>query len=454
VARILVISLDYVGRQMAGPAIRAWKFATMLSPEHSVTLAVPNDSDLKPEGFRLHRYNPRTLPALVDAHGVILAQGPALAFHKCLVAADQPLILDLYDPIVLENLEAHREESQNAQAGIHRWDMHTLLTQLRAGDFFLCASERQRDFWLGMLVAAGRVNPLTYADDPTLQRLIAVVPFGLPSDPPTHSQAVLKGIRPGIGPNDRVILWGGGIWDWLDPATAVEAVGQLAGQMADVRLFFMGIRRPNPAVPTSPRVREAITLSRRLGLLDRHVFFNDWVPYNQRQNYLLEADIGLSLHHDHIEGRYAFRTRVLDCIWVGLPMVLTAGDEMSALVEREGVGTTVPPQDPAALAETLRRLLTTPDLRERYAPRFRALAVQLTWEQVTEPLLAFCRQPQHAADKLAGEPPVGFVAGSAGRSPGLPISHLMARAYEALQRQGPRRLAFEVRNYIRWRLGR
>lgn len=453
-ARILVISLDYVGRQMAGPAIRAWKFAGQLSREHRVTLAIPNDSDLEPEDFSLQRYNPRTLPALVDENEVVIAQGLALAFHQCLVKANRPLVLDLYDPIVLENLEAHRQESQKAQAGIHRWEMHALLTQLRAGDFFLCASERQRDFWLGMLVAAGRVNPLTYADDPTLRRLITVVPFGLPSDPPTHSQAVLKGVRPGIGPDDRVVLWGGGIWDWLDPAMAVEAVGQLAGQMTDVRLFFLGIRRPNPAVPTSHRVREAITLSRRLGLLDRDVFFNDWVPYDQRQNYLLEADVGISLHHDHAEGRYAFRTRVLDYIWAGLPMVLTAGDEMSELVERESVGTTVPANDPDALAEALRRLLATPDLRERCAPHFSALATQLTWEHVTQPLLAFCRQPRGAADKREGEPPPGFAAPSRARPPGLPTAYLMARAFETLRRRGPRSLAFEMQNYIRWRLGR
>ncbi len=78
--------------------------------------------------------------------------------------------------------------------------------------------------------------------------------------------------------------------------------------------------------------------SEELGVLNRNVFFNDWVPYGERQNYLLEADVGVSLHLDHVETRFSFRTRVLDYIWVGLPMVLSAGDALSDLVARQELG--------------------------------------------------------------------------------------------------------------------
>ena len=453
-SRILVLSLDYVGRQMAGPAIRALAFARLLSRVHQVTLAVPNESNLPAEPFRWQRYDPQTLPALVRDHDVVITQGRALARHPSLSTGSHILVLDLYDPVVLENLETYYAKSEKVQAGVLRWELDAMSAQLRAGDFFLCASERQRDFWIGLLVAAGRVNPQTYADDPALRRLIDVVPFGLPPDRPRHTNEVLKGVYPGIAPDDRVVLWGGGVWDWLDPVTAVETMGPLAARMENVRLFFMGIKRPNPGVFPSARVGLARDMSRKLGLLDRHVFFNDWVPFDQRQNYLLEADVGISLHRDHLEGRYAFRTRVLDYIWAGLPMVLTAGDEMSALAVREGVGLAVPPQDPAALAEALHRLLATPDLRESYAPRFQALAPQMMWERVAEPLFAFCRQPRRAADRLRGEPPPGFATMSPAGAPGLPASYLVARAIETWRRRGPRALLFEVRNYFRWRLGR
>jgi hypothetical protein len=38
---------------------------------------------------------------------------------------------------------------------------------------------------------------------------------------------------------------------------------------------------------------------------------------------LREADIGVSLHREDVETRYSFRTRVLDYLWAGLPIITT-----------------------------------------------------------------------------------------------------------------------------------
>ena len=72
--------------------------------------------------------------------------------------------------------------------------------------------------------------------------------------------------------------------------------------------------------------RLAVARAEELGLRDRVVFFNEgWVPYEQRGAYLLEADLGVSAHFDDLESRFAFRTRLLDCFWAGLPVVTTVG---------------------------------------------------------------------------------------------------------------------------------
>jgi hypothetical protein len=116
-------------------------------------------------------------------------------------------------PYPLEGLEMNRYLSPDDR--LHSGDegVAVLQTAFQAGDFFLCASEEQRDLWLGLLMAQGRVNHLNYDADPTLRRLIDVVPFGLPAEPPRHTKNVLKGVLPGIAPDDQVILWGGGIWE-------------------------------------------------------------------------------------------------------------------------------------------------------------------------------------------------------------------------------------------------
>src|SRR5581483_9867505 len=114
-------------------------------------------------------------------------------------------------------------------------------------DAFVCASERQRDLWLGALLAVGRIEPDAYRRDPSFHALVSIVPFGIDPIPPAPGHPVLKGVVPGIGVNDRVAVWAGGIWNWLDPVTVIRAVHRLG--RADVRLFFLGTESPNPGVP-------------------------------------------------------------------------------------------------------------------------------------------------------------------------------------------------------------
>ena len=99
-------------------------------------------------------------------------------------------------------------------------------------------------------------------------------------------------------------------------------------------------------------------LADELQLTGTHVFFNeDWVPYEDRQNYLLESDVGVSTHFDHVETAFSFRTRILDYLWAGLPVISTSGDALSDMIESAGAGIAVPPGDVGALEDALFDLL-------------------------------------------------------------------------------------------------
>jgi len=218
-------------------------------------------------------------------------------------------------------------------------------------------------------------------------------------DPPCHERQVLKGVVPGIGPDDKVILWGGGIYSWFDPLTLVRAIDKLRARIPDVRLYFLGVKHPNPHVGEMTIADDTHHLAEELGLLNTHVFFNeDWVPYGDRQNYLLEADIGVSTHLDHIETEFSFRTRILDYFWAGLPVVCTGGDSLADLIERNGAGLTVPPADVDHLEDALFRLIDDADLRRQAADASRGLAQQLRWSETLRPLVEFCRTPRRAPD--------------------------------------------------------
>ncbi len=406
--RLLILGHDTLSEKMAGPAVRYWELARVLSRHVQVTLAAPGEPTVSHPAFQVvgyRRANDESIAPFVAQADVILT--PAYLLHELpsLHASAKPLILDIYDPFVLEIMAAYSTFPLAEQQQIHSSYLAVLNRQLLRGDFFVCASERQRYYWLGMLAALNRINPATYDQDKSARKLIAVVPFGLPSTPPQHTRAVLKGVHPGIRPDDKVILWAGGIWPWFDPLTLIRAVAQIAARRQDVKLFFMGKGHFDPkVVPTAEMADRAVQLSRELGVLDKFVFFGDWSLYQDRQNYLLEADIGASLHYDHIETRYAFRTRLLDYFWSGLPILCARGDTLAEVVERNGLGKVVNAEDVDAVRDGLLALLNTPDLRAALREKFACVAAEFQWERVAQPIVEFCQAPYRAPDRFRPPP--------------------------------------------------
>jgi len=451
IPHILIISHDHIGKQMAGPAIRYWEIANALGKKYEVTLAAPGNSDLASPDVKIESYGSSDdIADLATDADVILISGYLLHDFQCLLAVSKPLVVDVYDPFTLKNLEIHTQPTLHERVRVHERDLGVLKAQLEAGDFFICHSERQLDFWLGMLYALNRVNSYTYGDD-KLCRLIDVVPFGIPSEPPQHTKRVLRGVYKTIQEEDKVILWGGGIWDWFDPCTLIKAMANIAAHRHDVKLFFMGIKHPNPLVPRMQATSQAIQLSQDLGLYDKFVFFNEWVPYEERQNYLLEADVGVSLHLDHIETRFSFRTRRLDYIWASLPIVTTRGDSMSKLVKQHNLGKVVDYGDVGQVTDTLMELLGTPNLREVYRPGFEEVKSQFTWERAVEPLARFCANPRFAPDRAALGSRSWFASPGQIAVKPTPWWALPGKAWYIFRRGGWDALRREAKSYLRWR---
>jgi glycosyltransferase involved in cell wall biosynthesis len=388
---VLVVANDHVGSVMAGPGIRSLRFATELARDHAVTLVVPFATDLRDTRISIVQDDPwdaRRMTERASEFDVVVTQKLPVATMDRLARSQTVVIYDLYAPLVVEELALQSRERRTAGADA-AWRL-TAVTQevaLKCGDAFVCASERQRDFWLGCLIGAGRVDQDVYGADRSLRALVDVAPFGIEDLPPTGSHPVLKGVVPGIGANDKVLLWGGGIWNWFDPLTVIRAVDRIVRRKNDVRLYFLGLRHPNPGVAEMDMERRAVALADELGLRDRVVFFNEgWVPYDARGQYYLEADLGVSAHFDDLETRLAHRTRLLDCLWAALPIVTTRGDSLGSFVEERGLGRAIAPGDVEAWASTLVDLLDDEDERRRIRDRIVRVRPELVWSQAIEPL--------------------------------------------------------------------
>jgi glycosyltransferase involved in cell wall biosynthesis len=381
--RVAVLCSDAIGMSMAGPAIRSIELARVLSAHLDVRIASRLGDGLPAElPCALHELTDHTVSEILGWADALVVQGPLTDWHRDVLRSDLPIAVDLYDPMHLEALESADPDL------LVPYTTNLLRDQLWRGDYFFCASERQRDFWLGMLAANGRITPRRYEDDPDLNALIGVVPFGIAGEEPQRLGEGVRSELEGIGPDDPLFVWNGGIWQWFDPDLLVLAIDRLRHELPDVRALFMGVRRPGSEL--TEEARRLIELIDEHGLRDTHVFVRDWTPYAERADTYLDATAVVSLHHAHIETRFSFRTRLLDSIWSATPIICTAGDVLAPVVRDEQIGIAVPAGDLDAIVDALRVLATEPERVADMRTRLRALASEYHWEVAAAPLVEWC----------------------------------------------------------------
>ena len=389
---------------MAGPAIRCLELARALARSGRVgpvTVASLTSAQLSDEAVRvLAATGADELRAAVAGVGSVVVQGDVLGLHPWLAEVDIPLVVDAYDPFHLEQLEQAKELGEARRRAVVRDCVRSLNRQLTRADLVLCASVRQRALWTGHLAALGRVNPVTYDVAADLSGLLAVVPFGVPPTParPGDRRRMTADLPP-IGPDDQVLVWGGGVYDWFDPDTVIRAVGKLAPSRPGLRLLFLGTRHPAQGGVGAAAVARAQALTHSLGLFGTVVHFSaGWVPRAELDLWLSSCTVGVSAHRAHVETEFSFRTRLVDYLWCGLPVVTTGGDDLGELVAGARAGELVAEGDVEGFASALAGFL---DDAERFAAASaaaRRLAGELTWDTTAAPLVAFCAAPRRSPD--------------------------------------------------------
>jgi glycosyltransferase involved in cell wall biosynthesis len=375
VSRVLLVCPEPLGhRQPAGVGIRFIEFARALrSAGHAIELLTPDGAAI--EGCAAAIITPQSILEGSRRADVAIVQGHT-ANDFFAHNAGIPTVVDLYDPFIIENLHYSKHSTDE----VFQHDHATLLRSLAGGDFFLCASETQRMFYLGLLLATGRLNPERFSSDSTLQSLITLAPFGVPARLQGDSSSS-KGHR---------ILFGG-IYDWYDPQLAIDAVVQLREEFPDISLTFN--RHPN-AASTPQSKAEAVERYVKQHGLEGVIRFEPWTPYEARLAYYERFALALLTFPASLETDLSMRTRVYDYLWAGLPVVTSSARGTDEILERYDAGVVVAPNDAQAFAATLAALLHDParlGVMSSGASRFVA---DNQWNHVLEPLLRFCANPR------------------------------------------------------------
>ena len=383
--RVVILAPEPIRPKMAGMGIRALELARVLRSEFDVRLLVGNDlaeaASVSGDIPVVALTPGRLAAAAVNADAAVVSGHAAnWWFHQ---VPGVPVAADLYDPFFVENL--HYASTLGEATSVH--DRNTLELALARADFFLCASPEQRLFYAGALYTAGRVGPRNFPADPTLSDLLAVVPFGVPGEPASGDRAA--GRRLLNVPPEGPLVFFGGIYDWYEPDLLLEAWPGVLRRHPDAKLLFF--ENPNPETTPQRVYGRARERARAIDPQGRSILFSPWLPYASRADLYAAVDLLVSISSEGLERDLAFRTRLLDAAWGGLPSLSVAGGPLARELEEAGAGRRVTGRA-SVLADALTQMLSDPAAREKGAAAARRFAAARAWPLVAAPLAAWCRE--------------------------------------------------------------
>ena len=383
--RVVILAPEPIRPKMAGMGIRALELARTLRSEFDVRLLVGND----PAEAASAAGDVPVVPAPPGglAAAALNADAAVVSGHAANWWYHQvpgvPVAADLYDPFFVENL--HYAATLGESTALH--DRATLELALARADFFLCASAEQRLFYAGALYAAGRVGPRNFPVDPTLQNLVAVVPFGVPAEPAAGDRQAGRRLL-NVAPEGPLVFFGG-IYDWYEPDLVLEAWPGVLSRHPDAKLLFF--ENPNPATTPQRVYARARERARTIDPQGRSILFSSWMPYSARADLYAAVDLLVSISSEGLERDLAFRTRLLDAAWGGVCAVSVAGGPLARQLEEAGAGRRVA-RTASALADAVTQMLSDPDEREKCGAAARRFAAARSWPAVAAPLAAWCRE--------------------------------------------------------------
>ena len=196
-----------------------------------------------------------------------------------------------------------------------------------------------------------------------------VIPNGL-------DVAMFQGAEPAPLPGEQRILFVNRLEPRKGFAVMVDAFGRLAAERPGLVLVVAGDGPERPALrelPLEPRSRVVM-----LG----NVAHEDLPPYHAATDVFCSP----------ATGRESFGIVLVEAMAAGLPVVATDIPGYREVVHDGREGILVPPRDPEATAEAIRRILDSPEDAERFGSAGRERAASYSWDAVAHEIEAVYEQ--------------------------------------------------------------
>ncbi len=327
----------------------------------------------------------------------------AVNFAPCLYATrlrtTRPIWMDIYgDYLTIMQLAAFRRRSNRGLPTTIAF----MRQALQRGDVFSACGAPQAHMTVGELAMAGRLNWQTTGYE-FVRIVLPGAPFtdvALPSPSSPRERPMLAAA--GVRADDFAVLWCGGYNTWTDVDTLFAALESAMAR--DRRVHFVSIGASTYSGPETQYQRFTAMIEGSSHRARYHLL--GWRPWSEIAGYYRDSDVGLNVDAMHYETVYGTRTRLLEMMSAGLPVLTTEGCELSYLLRDRGAGLSFAAGDGRALAAHILALSRDPERRDQLARLALEYArADLSFAQTTRPVRDWVRSPSLAPDRAATSAP-------------------------------------------------
>ena len=264
---------------------------------------------------------------------------------------------------------------------------------LQRGDIFSVCGTPQKHALVGELALAGRLNSYTFGYE-----FVRVILPGSPSMDNTITQEERQPNSLQVPEDSFIVLWCGGYNTWTDVETLFAGLEWAMAQ--DAKIHYLSVGANTYGGPDN-------VYARLLGMIEKSQYRDrfhmlGWRPWTEIANYYRESDVGLNIDALHYETIYGTRTRLVEMIATGLPVITSLGCELSDLLSAQGAGLTFEIGDWQSLGKQILTLAADRDLHsDMTQSAFNYANNGLSFATTTAPIRAWVQEPKLAPDRKA-----------------------------------------------------
>ena len=286
---------------------------------------------------------------------------------------DVPLIIDLHGSRLIETTMF------NAPV-----DTERKLQILSKADCLLTAGQRQRLYFYGWLLQAGRVSEE--------EHFIRYIPVSLGPEQMPHEY-------PAVGdPKAPRIVSGGGWFPWQNQSKTIFAACKAVDSRGRGSVDIFGTPHDSPTPSAEElEIRRVYAAVQELAQNSDRIAVNGYVSRNELLGIYSRASVALEAMEYNLERELAFTTRTVEYLWCGLPVLYNNFGELSEHISEYDAGWCVDPCSELEINRALEEIFDSPEtIARKGANAQKLVSDRFTWDKTIEPLVQFLRTPKKA----------------------------------------------------------